>query len=148
MITGRMKGGSQGVRPVWLWKILPPCVSRGRMRVPSAVKEGCCCSSSSSLSCHFGRRLAALVGVGCLVVVKIVVPFFFAVLGLRGCVGFSLFAASRGVCGVAQSRTRLKQFSSRSSSSRSYSLAVGCELLASVAALVLEHRLSSCGTQT
>ena len=147
MITGHVKGGSQGVTPVWLWKILPPCVSRGRMRVPSAAKEGCCCSSSSSLSCHFGRRLAALVGVGCLVVFKIVVSVF-AVLGLRGCVGFSLFAASRGVCGVAWSRTRLTRLSSSSSSSRSYSLAVGCELLTAVAALVLEHRLSSCGAQT
>ena len=52
------------------------------------------------------------------------------------------------VCGVAWSRTRLKRLSSSSSSSRSYSLAVGCELLTAVAALVLEHRLSSCGAQT
>ena len=53
---------------------------------------------------------------GCLVVFKIVVSFFLAVLGLRGYVGFSLFAASRGVYGVAQSRTRLKRLSSSSSS--------------------------------
>ena len=84
---------------------------------------------------------------GCLVVFKIVVSFFLAVLGLRGYVGFSLFAASRGVYGVAQSRTRLKRLSS-SSSSRGYSLAVVCGLLIAVASLVVEHRLSSCGTQT
>ena len=41
---------------------------------------------------------------GCLVVFKIVVSFF-AVLGLHGYMGFSLFAASRGVYGVAQSQT-------------------------------------------
>ena len=124
MITGHMKGGSQGVRPVWLWKILPPCVSRGRMRVPSAVKEGRCSASSSYPCCHFGRRLAALIGVGCLVVFKVVVSFF-AVLGLRGYVGFSLFAESRG-----------------------YSLAVVCRLLIAVASPFVEHRLSSCRTQT
>lgn len=108
MITGRMKG--------WLSRCdlfgledTATCVSRGRMLVPSAVKEGCCCSSSSSYLVILEEVSSPSRGGAVLLLLRLLCLFFFCCAGLRGCVGFSLFAASRGALWGLQSRTRLKQ---------------------------------------